>query len=181
MYGKTEDELTKSKLYILFLLSKVDEPFSNLNITQTFIETDIIEYFPLQQYIFELEKSAFISKMQVERKDYYQITERGKSALNYFENRMLGIDKKKLEEYLEENLSKFNRYKEIKADYSKNAETGNMEVVLQLINKDRPFINLKLEVPTADTAKTMCKNWDQFASDIYGEIITLLTKKRDDK
>lgn len=181
MYGKSEEELTKSKLYILFLLNKVDEPFSNLNITQTFIETDIIEYFPLQQYLFELEKSSFISKMQVERKDYYQITERGKSALNYFENRMLGIDKKKLEDYLEENLSKFNRYKEIKADYSKNGETGNTEVVLQLINKDKPFINLTLEVPTAETAKAMCKNWDQFASDIYGEIITLLTQHREDK
>ncbi len=180
MYGKSEDELTKSKLYILFLLNMVDEPFLNLNITQTFVETDIIEYFPLQQYLFELEKSSFISKMEVERKAYYQITERGKSALNYFENRMLGIDKKKLEEYLEENLSKFNRYKEIKADYSKNVETGNTEVVLQLINKDRPFINLTLEVPTAETAKNMCKNWDQFASDIYGEIITALTQKRED-
>ena len=37
MYGKTDEELTKSKLYILFLLDKVDEPFSNLNITQTFM------------------------------------------------------------------------------------------------------------------------------------------------
>lgn len=179
MYGKTEEELTKSKLYILYLLNMVDEPFSNINITQTFVETDIIEYFPLQQYLFELENSSFISKMQVEQKDYYHITERGKSALNYFENRMLGIDKKKLEEYLEENLSKFNRYKEIKADYSKNVETGNTEVVLQLINKDKPFINLMLEVPTAQTAKAMCKNWDQFASDIYAEIITVLTQKRE--
>lgn len=178
MYGKSDEELTKSKLYILFLLQKVDEPFSNLNVTQTFIETDIIEYFPLQQYLFELENSSFIIKKQVERNDYYQITERGKSALNYFENRMLGIDKKKLEKYLSDNLSKFNRYKEIKAEYQKNSENGSVEVTLQLINKEKPFISLKLEVPTVETAKAMCENWDGFASEIYGEIIGSLTQKR---
>ena len=111
MYGKTDEELTKSKLYILFLLDKVDEPFSNLNITQTFMETDIIEYFPLQQYMFELEKSDFISKKIVERNEFYEITERGKSVLDYFDNRMLGQDRKMIESYLDENLAKFNRYK----------------------------------------------------------------------
>ena len=178
MYGKTDEELTKSKLYILFLLDKVDEPFSNLNITQTFMETDIIEYFPLQQYMFELEKSDFISKKIVERNEFYEITERGKSVLDYFDNRMLGQDRKKIESYLDENLAKFNRYKEIKAEYRKNNETGNSEVTLQLINKGKPFITLNLEVPTAETARSICASWDEYASDIYGEITSVLTKKR---
>jgi len=178
MYGKTDEELTKSKLYILYLLDKIDEPFSNLNITQTLIETDIVEYFPLQQYLFELEKSDFIYKKIVERNEFYEMTERGKSALNYFENRMLGQDKKKIEHYLDENLPKFNRYKEIKAEYKKDNETGNAEVTLQLINKGKPFITLNLEVPTIETAKSICANWDEYASDIYGEITSVLTQKR---
>lgn len=179
MYGKTDNELTKSKLYILFLLQKVGESVSEHVITQTFIETEIIEYFPLTQYLFELVQSKFIKKIQIEGKDFYLITERGKSAISFFNNRMLGQEKKKIESYLDQNFSDLKKSKEITAEYRK-IKSGQTKVELKLLNEDEPYLSIAVDVPTIEMAKEICNGWKINATEIYSEVITSITKKRDE-
>lgn len=180
MYGKTDSELTKSKLYILFLLNKVGDSVSDHVITQTLIETEIIEYFPLQQYLFELTQSKFTKKSQMENKHFYIITERGKSALSFFNNRMLGQEKKKIEAYLDKEFADLKKSREIIAEYRK-IKTGQTKVQLKLLNEDEPYLSLELDVPTTEMAKEICANWKINATDIYTEIMTSVTKKRDEE
>ena len=54
-------ELAESKLLILYIAKKIKMPISNISLTELILSNNLLNYFSLQQYIFELVSSDFLT------------------------------------------------------------------------------------------------------------------------
>lgn len=170
MFEKSSNELAINKLYILYILSKMEIPLSNSQIINIFMENDILDYFSLQQYLHELKDANLVSSIEEEGHSLFSISPKGITALKYFENRIPSGTKDSLDVYVFENRENILRDREVKAEFKK-IKDGEFDVKLQILDGKIPYINIDLKVPTNKTAKTICDNWKEDASNIYSSII----------
>ena len=64
MLESSVEKLAESKLTILYLLHKINMPMSKGQICRFALEIDSVEYFSLQNYIFEMVESDFIREIK---------------------------------------------------------------------------------------------------------------------
>lgn len=172
-------DLAENKLILLYTISELNMPITNNQITNIMIENNIMNYFSLQQYLGELKSSEFIGTISNEGvKDGYIITDEGKKILSYFINRVPLTVKEKIQALIESNIDKIKQEIEITSDYMPKNET---EYIVECkVNENKSnLITIKINVPTKAQAKTICQNWEQYASDIFGEVLESLIKERE--
>ena len=61
-------------------------------------------------------------------------------------------------------------------DYKKTGDS-QYQVDINLLEKEKSYFRLTLEVPSRESADTIINNWSNNSSDIYVEIMNLLFKK----
>lgn len=173
MFTNSSQQLAESKLLLLYIFDRIEFPLSNPQITQFVLENDIMNYFMLQQYLGELKDSGFIIEKQKDSEYIFIITERGKSTLSYFVNRIPKSQIERIDQLLNIQKEKLIKNTEIKADYIKLKDNEYL-VRLDVIEKDISIINLKLNVANNKQAKQICEKWRENAPSLYGQIINLL-------
>lgn len=176
MFEKSSEELALNKLYILYILNKMQLPLTNGQITNIFIENDLLDYFSLQEYLYQLKEAELVNLTSKNNLDYYSISEKGKIALNYFTNRIDSDKKESLDIFVHKNKENIIRDREVKAEFKKLAD-GQFDVKLEIIDNSRPYISISLNVPTNKTANIIAENWKNNASNLYSSIIETLIKK----
>ncbi len=176
MFEKSSEELALHKLYILYILNKMQLPLTNGQITNIFIENDLLDYFSLQEYLYQLNEAELITMQPKNNIDVYSISDKGRLALNYFINRIDSDKKDSLDLFVIENKESILRDREVKADFRKMAD-GQFDVKLEILDNNYPYISITLNVPTNKTANRIAENWKSNASNIYGSIIEALIKK----
>lgn len=172
MLGQSVD-IAKSKLNILFFLNQVGEPVTELGIAHGMIENDLMEYFSFKQYINELEVADFIQKHNILDKTYFGITKRGKITLEYFENKMMGSEKKRIHQYVIDNIQNLTRYKEIYTDYKKVGDS-RYEVEIKLVEQENSFFSMKIEIPTKKMCEDIVDNWNEKPLDMYIQVMNMM-------
>ncbi|KYH35567.1 hypothetical protein CLTEP_05110 [Clostridium tepidiprofundi DSM 19306] len=166
-------ELAESKLLILYIIDKIKLPISNMQLTEIILENNLLNYFTLQEYIFELVNSNFIEPLEKDNKTRLYITNDGIKILNMFMNR---ISKNKIElinKYLDNHIEKIKKQITITADYTIENK-NNFLVNLKACENDLTLIDLKLSVASNNQARALCKKWKSNSSKLYKEIIDLL-------
>lgn len=173
MFTNNSQQLAENKLLLLHIFDRIEFPMSNPQITQFVLENDIMNYFMLQQFLGELKDSKFIIEKQKDNEHIFVITEKGKSALSYFVNRIPKSQIDRIDQLLNVQKEKFIKNTQVKADYIKIKDDEYL-VELGVIEKDMPIINLKLNVANNKHAKQICEKWRESAPSLYGQIINLL-------
>ncbi len=174
-------DITKSKLNILYVLNAVGEAVSELNLAQSLIQNDLMEYFSFMQYLLELEESNFITKHEILEQIYYKITSRGKETLEYFSSRMMGSEKQLMDRYVELNRKDLTRYKEIFSDFKKISDS-KYQVQIKLLEKENPFFEIGFEVPSKKIAEDIINNWNNNSSKLFIDIMNLMvSSKKEEK
>lgn len=166
-------ELAENKLLLLYLFNKIKFPMSNNQLTQIILENNFINYFTLQQYIFEMVSSNLIAYTEEDGKSRIVITEKGINVLSFFENR---ISKEKLDKvnlYLSSNLDNIKREVAISSDYTID-ENNNFVVDLKAMENETTLIDVKLSVASNKQARELCEKWRNNSSELYKKIIQLL-------
>ena len=176
MFEKSSEELALNKLYILYILNKMQLPLTNGQITNIFIENDLLDYFSLQEYLYQLKEAELVNLTNKNNLDYYSISEKGKIALNYFTNRIDSDKKESLDIFVHKNKENIIRDREVKAEFKKLAD-GQFDVKLEILDNNHPYISISLNVPTNKTANIIAENWKNNASNLYSSIIETLIKK----
>lgn len=167
-------ELAENKLLLLYIFQRVGYPISNTNITEIVLENNFLNYFQLQQYLSELVSSNFLSLNKEEKKQLYNLSSKGKSTLEYFENRISESKKDIINSY----LAKDNKI--VKSELLASSEIhvqndGKYEVVCKLIENGVDKINIKLTLVSEEKAKIVCSKWRANANETYNKIIDLLS------
>ncbi len=169
------EDFTVNKLIVLYLLSQVNMPLSLSQMTQIILERGYTDYFSLQQYLTELEKSMFITVSKQHNTSYYKICEKGLEALNFFSSRIPDFICKELDLFIEKNWRKFKSELDIHAEYTPG-KTNEYMVHCTITENKSTLINLDINVGSKKQAIDLCNKWKANASSLYGDILQLLSK-----
>ena len=85
------ETFTLYKLIILYMLSKVDFPLANAQISDFVLGKGYTTYFTLQKALSELTESGLIREETTHNRTMYHLTEEGAESICFFENKISDI------------------------------------------------------------------------------------------
>ena len=137
-----------------------------------------MNYFILQQYLNELSESTFLEADTVDEKILYNITASGRETLGYFTSYIpVGI-KSRIDNIFSSLREEIRNENQVTADFTPESESKFI-VTCKAAEENFTLIELDIMVGTKNDARNICENWKKYSSEIYPEIIEILTKKRD--
>ena len=145
------------KLIALYILSRVDFPLTNSQLTEFILDKGYTNYFNIQQVLSELIDDDFISYKTIRNSSLYRITESGLETLLFFDNLISSGIKEDIEQYLAENKYELREEVSTLADF-RQIKKGEFLVQLKVIERNTPIINLELVVSTKEEAINFCNN-----------------------
>ncbi|HHW69746.1 MAG TPA: DUF4364 family protein [Clostridiales bacterium] len=166
--------IAKNKIIILYYMQALDIPLTNPQITQFFLENNIIPYFELQQYLSELIDTKLVNFLEARDKYLYSISPTGTKVLELFEHRISSDLKQKIDNYAHKNRNRLRKESQITAEYKKLADRQYI-ITCRVMEEDMILLELKLNVTDSKQAKLICNNWLNRAPVVYKNIIATLT------
>ena len=164
---------TLYKLIILYMLSKVDYPLTNSQISEFILDKEYTNYFHLQQSLSEMIDSKLLEKETIRNTSYYRITNAGNSTLDFFVNEIPPEIREEVNVFLKENGCQLREEVSAIADYYKST-VGEYAVRLQLKERHTQLIDMTVTVPTEAAAQAMCSKWPSKFHDNYGQLMETL-------
>lgn len=161
------------KLIILYILSRVDFPLANAQLTAFILEKEYTNYFNIQKAISELLDDKYIALKTIRNTSLYLITDSGNETLLFFDNLISPGIKEDIEVYLTKNKYELKEELSTPADYI-HVKKGEFSVRLRVIERDTHLIDLTLTVPSEEEAILMCNKWSDKSSDIYTFLMSSL-------
>jgi DNA-binding PadR family transcriptional regulator len=158
---------------ILYILSRVNFPLTNAQLTTFILEKEYTNYFNLQRAISELIDDAYITTKIIRNSTLYRITDSGNETLLLFDNMISSGIKDDIEAYLVENKYELQAEVSTQAEYYQ-VKKGEFAAHLSVIERDSPIIDLTLIVTTQEEAKSLCNNWREKSSDVYAHLMSML-------
>jgi predicted transcriptional regulator len=168
------NDLAENKLLILYFVGVLDIPLTNSQITQYFLENNLMNYFDLQQYLSELVSADFLNCMEARSKHFYSITSKGSETLDFFKRRISFSLREAISIFAEENRSRLKKESQISAEYTRLSDES-YEVACRVMEQDLILLELKINVPTKSQAKIISANWKSKAPEIYKTIMKYLS------
>ena len=176
MFENSSEELASHKLLILYILDKINMDLTNSQITQVVLETEMMNYFSLQQFLSQLMESKFLTTYKESDREYYSLTQKGLEILEYFLSRISEDVTKKIDEYISLNKKSLLSDTEVKSSFIQQND-NEFIVNLRVIENQSNLIDLNLNVSSEKQTQKICNNWKRNASYMYAEIIDLLIKE----
>lgn len=167
------NSIAQNKLIILYYMKSLNIPLTNPQITQFFLENNLIPYFDLQQYLSELINTELVNYLETRNKYFYSISPTGIKTLKLFEYRIDDVLKYKIDRYAQENRSRLRKESQITSEYKKLSD-GQYIVTCRVMEQDMVLLELKLNVTDSRQAKRMCENWLNRAPEVYKDIMSAL-------
>ena len=169
-----EQNLMLYKLIILYMLDRIDEyTLTNAQITNFILDKGYTGIFNIHESLSELIDEEFISVSTIRNTQHYQITNLGEEALLYFENRISNNIKQEIVDYFKEEKINLKNESQIIADFKPN---DNNEYTVQCAIKERreTLVDIKMNVPSKDLARSICDNWRTRSTDVYQMLVNEL-------
>ena len=133
---------------ILYMLSRVNFPLNNNQISEFMLSNNYTDYFTLQEVLNDLTESNFIAADVYRNTTQYHLTEEGTDTIAFFNTRISNAIKDDIEQYLTDNK------------YELKNEVGTIAL-----------IELSLSVPLEEQANAMCSKWKDASQEIYDFIM----------
>ena len=161
------------KLIILYMLSRIDFPLTNSQISEFVLEQGYTNYFKLHQILGELVEDRLIRKESTHNRTLYYLTEEGEKTVQLFKNDISSDIRKDIQAFLKINEFKLKNEISVKSDYYLNS-ASEYNVRCQIMEQGLPLIDLTVTVPTRSEASTIANNWSEKNQEIYSLVKTLL-------
>ena len=161
------------KLMILYILSRVNFPLTNAQLTTFILEKEYTNYFNIQRAISELIDDSYVTTKIIRNSTLYRITERGHETLLFFDNMIASGIKEDIEAYLVENKYELQAEVSTQAEYYQ-VKKGEFAAHLSVIERESSIIDLTLLVTTQEEAENLCNNWREKSSDVYAYLMSTL-------
>lgn len=165
------------KLMILYILSRVNFPLTNAQLTAFILEKEYTNYFNIQRAISELIDDTYISTKTIRNSSLYRITDSGTETLLLFDNMISSGIREDIETYLQQNKYELQEAVSTPADFYQ-VKKGEFAAHLSVIERDTPIIDLTLVVTTEEEASKLCNNWREKSSDVYSYLMSVLLENK---
>ena len=161
---------TLYKLIVLTMLSKVDFPLTNSQISDFILTKEYTNYFTLQQVLSDLVETELAEEHTVRNSTYYHMTSKGIETLNYFGHMVSEAIHEDMDKYFKDNAIALRDEMSVRADYFENNQS-EFTVRLRVMEKDSAVIDLSLSVPTENQANSICDNWKKKNQKLYAYLM----------
>lgn len=166
--------ITVYKLIVLYMLDRIEEPISNSAISDFLLGNDLTNnYISVQQALYELEQSGLVTSETMGSRTLIRITGEGREALTFFVNDLNPEIRREVAEFLRANGMRLRSDAETAARYYRRI-TGDYEVQLSVGEKNVPLVDIRLNVPTEEMARTMQQSWLHKNQEIYRYLMEIL-------
>lgn len=173
MHMPDAGSLTLYKLIVLYILKLIDGPVTNAQLSEFLLGKGYTDYFTVQQSINELIDTAMIKCEKVMNTSRCTITEEGNEALEIFMDKLAPGVREDIKGYLKENGYTIRELNSIRADYSKGPNEDYI-VHMNVVEEKQQIIDISIAVPTEEAAITLCSNWREKSSEVYGQVLAIL-------
>lgn len=167
------ETLTLYKLIVLYMLKKVDFPFTTSQLSEFILEKEYTTYFKLQEALAEMVDSGLLKIENTHNRTLYHLTGQGAETIQFFTNKISPAILGDIDEFLKEKQYDLKEEVAIKSDYYLNTN-HEYEVRCQIVENEFSLIDLKLTVPTEIEAQTIAGNWTKQSQDIYALLLAKL-------
>lgn len=169
------DDFTVNKLIVLYLLSEIKMPLSLSQITQIILERGYTDYFSMQQYLNELVGANLISKTTENNVSCFDISEKGRQTLEFFASRIPTTIRTELDHFIASNWRQLRSQLDVFAEYIPTKEHEYI-VRCKVTENQAPLMELSFSVGSKKQAIEMCENWKNNSSQLYSEILNILSQ-----
>ena len=167
------ETFTLYKLIVLYMLSKVDFPLTNAQISEFILDKGYTTFFKLQQALSELKDAELIREETAHNRTLYHLTDDGEESIFYFKNKISKPIQDDIDQFLKEKKYDLKNETAVKADYYKNT-AGEFSVRCQVTEQQEPLIDLTLSVPTEAEAEKIAANWQKKNQNVYAWLMAQL-------
>ena len=168
-FGFIHDKLD-IKILILFILARLDAGISMEMLTELTLCDDGISYFDFSECVKELEESGHIAQ----ENNLFSTTEKGRQNGKTTENSLPYSVRKRAEQSTVQLMKSRARDAMIHTEMIQR-EGGGYTVLCTLNDGLGEICNLSIFAATEEQAKSMVKNFNHGAEQMYGEMIALFT------
>lgn len=168
-----EQILAEDKILILYILKKVGKPLSHKELLELILTVADMNYFYFQQFLSDLLEDNYIRKCDDEL-ELYELTAEGMQVLELTLDLIPGIIKLKIDSQFKESLYSIKDQFSISAEYNPISEKEFI-VTCKIIEEHKDVFKLETFVGSKEQASKIVNHWNKNASDIYPEILDLLT------
>ncbi|MGN0819074.1 MAG: DUF4364 family protein [Christensenellaceae bacterium] len=159
-------ETLLNKLILLFIFDKMEIPLSEETIIDMCTVNDWLSQMDCKPTIAQLLESSFIYKEPSGGKQLYSITPDGRVCLaDFFVNIPTSV-REQISRFVKANRNKYKKRQEYVADYYRNND-GSYTVYLKILEAQGTQLELKLNVPTRQSAKNIFEKWQDKAENIF--------------
>ncbi len=167
------ETFTLYKFMILYMLSRVDFPLTNAQISEFMLGKGYTTYFTLQQALSQLTEAGLLEEENTHRRTLYHLTPDGAQSIQYFRNHIYRPIREDVDQFLREKQYELKDEVSVKADYFRN-HAHEYSVRCQVLENQEPLIDLTLSVPDEHEAETIAKNWQKKNQEVYAWLMSQL-------
>lgn len=172
--AETNRELSLNKLIVLYMLDKINMSLTNTKISEFILDNGYTNYFSLQKFLNQMVETDLLkTSSSSHNTTLYNITDRGKTTLDFFENRIPDSTKEEIKNYLEKNRYEIRSTLEISADYIPEKDDEYL-VICKAKEKNKIIMELKLTVHDKEYATKICDKWQKLNHQIYKDLLNEL-------
>lgn len=167
------DPLTLTKLIILYMLYKAENPMLKTSVFGFIMDKDYTNYFTLMQACQELCDANFIETRIIMNGAHLAILEDGISTLKSFSDRISTAIKDDVAEYFRDNKLEIKSTHNVNTNYYRISRN---EYVAELSLKEEgsELLMLKITMPTEEAVIEMCENFEGKSEELYNLIVDKL-------
>lgn len=173
---KQTREFTENKLMLLYFLEQTGVALTNLQISRFIWESGLMNYFDMQQCLYELAEQMMIDYFKKPYGSFYEITPLGRETLSMFSKGIRLSSRNAIKAYADKNRDSLREETHFFAEYEKVAENRYI-VHCRVIEQEHELFGLSLDVPTTAQAEAICRNWQSGATELYRHAMDTLLKQ----
>ncbi len=163
-------ELSLNKLMVLFLIEKAGLPLSNTQISEFLLDSGYTDYFSLQEYLIQMIDVRLLKSSKITSHTLYDLTDRGRETLEFFQNHIPESTKDDLIIYLSNNKYDIRSKFEVVADYIPE-KNGDYTVSCIAREDNKNLIEINLIVSDKEEALKICDAWETTSHQIYKRLL----------
>ncbi|MGN0306553.1 MAG: DUF4364 family protein [Lachnospiraceae bacterium] len=172
-FSASQGFLELYKLIVLYMLDRVAFPLTQSQISEFILKKGYTGYFPLQQAFSQLAQAGLVQTHSTFNRTTMAITEDGKNTLHYFKGQIPDSIKEDIDAYFKEHSLALREQVSVTSNYYKTT-AGDFEALLWAKDRDTLLVEIKLTVPTAELADSICNNWSKKNQEVYETLTKML-------
>jgi len=167
------DPLTLTKLIILYMLHKAGNPMLKTQVFGFIMDNDYTNYFTLMQACGELCDAGFIETRIIMNGPHLAILEDGEKTLQSFSDRISTAIKDDIAEFFRQNRLETKSSLNVNTNYYK-VSRGEYIAELSFKEENSELLMLKISMPTEESVRAMCENFEDKSEELYNIIVDKL-------